>query len=272
MVLTLIGLGLCDHTDISLRGLQAIQRADAVYLEHYTAIMQESIEQLQTFFNKEIHIADRTFVEQKADVLLDQAQTKNVALLVAGDVFSATTHSDLFLRAKEKNIEVVVIYNASILTAIGVTGLQLYKFGKTTSLVFFEKDWKPKTAYDVILENKKRGLHTLILLDIKVAEQAKQDMLKNDDTTNAKPLPPRFMTINQAIKQLWEIESEKNNDICLGDTMCIGVARVGSSDQIIKYGTMKQLSEFDFGKPMHSLIIPGTLHFAEEDMLALYKI
>lgn len=268
MTLTLIGLGLCDHEDISLRGLQAIQKADAVYLEHYTAIMQESIQELEQFYNKKIIVADRNFVEQKADLMLDEALTKNIVLLVAGDVFSATTHSDLFLRAKEKNVEVHIIYNASILTAIGVTGLQLYKFGKTTSLVFFEKDWKPQTAYDVIKENQSRGLHTLVLLDIKVAEVAKHEMFKE----NSKPLPPRFMTIPQAIEQLFMIESLRNEDVCLGDMMCVGVARVGSKDQVIKYGTMKQLSEFDFGAPMHSLIIPGKLHFAEEDVLKLYQL
>lgn len=43
---------------------------------------------------------------------------------------SATTHSDLLLRAKEKGVTVKVVHNASILTAVGACGLHLYRFGQ----------------------------------------------------------------------------------------------------------------------------------------------
>jgi diphthine methyl ester synthase len=56
--------------------------------------------------------------------------------LVVGDAFCATTHSDLFLRAINLGIlfsyigiEVKVIHNASIVSAVGCTGLQVYRFG-----------------------------------------------------------------------------------------------------------------------------------------------
>ena len=39
MVLTLVGLGLNDERDISIRGLEAIRTADIVYLENYTATL-----------------------------------------------------------------------------------------------------------------------------------------------------------------------------------------------------------------------------------------
>ena len=39
---------------------------------------------------------------------------------------SATTHSDLWIRAKERNIEVQVIHNASIMNACSCCGLQLH--------------------------------------------------------------------------------------------------------------------------------------------------
>lgn len=50
--------------------------------------------------------------------------------------FSATTHSDLQLRAQEQGVEVIVIHNASIMNAVGVTGLQLYRFGEVQILHF----------------------------------------------------------------------------------------------------------------------------------------
>ena len=39
MVLFLIGLGLADEYDITLKGLRAVQSCDRVYLESYTSIL-----------------------------------------------------------------------------------------------------------------------------------------------------------------------------------------------------------------------------------------
>lgn len=82
------------------------------------------------------------------------------------------------LRAKLKGIPFKVIHNSSILTAIGVCGLQLYNFGPTVSIVFFEPNWRPDSFYNKIKENRSRGLHTLCLLDIKMKEQTIENILK----------------------------------------------------------------------------------------------
>ena len=50
---------------------------------------------------------------------------------------SATTHTDLELRARQKGIPVKVVHNASIMNAVGACGLQLYRFGEAVSIVFF---------------------------------------------------------------------------------------------------------------------------------------
>lgn len=42
MTLTLVGLGLGAVEDITLRGLKAVQAADAVYLEIYTSALIDS--------------------------------------------------------------------------------------------------------------------------------------------------------------------------------------------------------------------------------------
>lgn len=39
MVLTIVGLGLNDERDVTIRGLEAIREAHRVYLENYTAIL-----------------------------------------------------------------------------------------------------------------------------------------------------------------------------------------------------------------------------------------
>jgi diphthine synthase len=91
---------------------------------------------------------------------------------------SATTHTDLILRARDLNIPVQVIHNTSILTALGSTGLQLYNFGQTLSLPFYTETWQPASWYDRLEENLKYGMHTCVLLDIKVREQSEENMAR----------------------------------------------------------------------------------------------
>ena len=38
-MLYLVGLGLCDATDITVKGLEIVRRASRVYLEAYTSIL-----------------------------------------------------------------------------------------------------------------------------------------------------------------------------------------------------------------------------------------
>lgn len=68
------------------------------------------------------------------------------------------------MRAREVNVKTQIVHNASILNAIGVTGLQLYSFGETVSIPFFTETSELESFFDKICENKKRGLHTLCLL------------------------------------------------------------------------------------------------------------
>lgn len=61
----------------------------------------------------------------EADSILMNGDKEDVAFLVVGDPFGATTHTDLVLRAKQKNIPTKVVHNASIMNAIGCCGLQV---------------------------------------------------------------------------------------------------------------------------------------------------
>ncbi|MBU0471965.1 MAG: diphthine synthase [Nanoarchaeota archaeon] len=250
MTLYMIGIGLNDEEDITIKGLKKIKESDYVFLEVYTSKLQVVMKRLESFYNKKIIAADRDLVEQRADEILSKAKTKKVSFLVVGDVFGATTHTDLFLRAKEKGVEVEIINNASILNAVGVTGLELYKFGKTTSIPYKEHNFRPETAYDVLKSNQKSGLHTLILLDIK---------------------PDRNMTVNEAIKIMLEIENKRKEKVFTNNSMILGCARLGG-DYKIKYGKVSELENEDFGKPLHCLIVPGKLHFMEEEALAMWKV
>jgi diphthine methyl ester synthase len=267
MTLYMIGLGLGNFQDITLKGLAAVRNSKQIFLESYTSIYGSTKKDLEEFFEKEITLADRNLVESHADKILEHAKLENVAFLVIGDVFGATTHTDLFLRAKEKNIDVVVINNTSIINAVSITGLELYRFGRTASIVFDDDDWLPATPYEIIAENKKLGLHTLCLLDIKTAEPSKENLRKGID----EPEPARFLTINHALEILRKIENDKKEKVISEDTIVVGVARLGSENQLIKAGKLKDVIKFDFGEPLHSLIMPGKLHDIEKEMLELWK-
>lgn len=87
MVLYVIGLGLSDEKDITVKGLEAVKSCDRVYLEAYTSILMVDKEKLEDFYGKQVIVADREMVEQEADVILKDADKTNVAFLVVGDPY-----------------------------------------------------------------------------------------------------------------------------------------------------------------------------------------
>lgn len=194
MVLYIIGLGLGDEKDITVRGLEAVKQCDFLYLEHYTSILgvEANKARLEAFYEKPIIIADRNMVESMAEEIYLPAKEKNVGFLVVGDPLCATTHTDLILRAKELDITVEVVHNTSIMGGVASCGLQLYKYGYTVSIPFNEGDWKPSSFYDRIKYNMAGGMHTLCLLDIKVKEIDYNAMARGDRNRH---FPPRFMTV-----------------------------------------------------------------------------
>ncbi|KAH6577237.1 hypothetical protein BASA50_006535 [Batrachochytrium salamandrivorans] len=268
MVLYVIGLGLSDERDITVKGLDAIKSCERIYLEAYTSILMVPKNRLEEFYGKEITIADREMVESEADVILNNAENINVAFLVVGDPFGATTHTDLVFRAKEQGIKVVSIHNASIMNAIGCCGLQLYSYGQTISVVFFTDSWRPDSFYDKVKQNRDLGLHTLCLLDIKVKEQSIQNMARGRKIYE----DPRYMTVNQAIEQMLEVEEKRGLKVYNENTIAVGLARIGSDDQVIVSGTMQELLTVDFGEPLHSFVIPGNMHFLEADILRMFAV
>ncbi len=243
MTLHLIGLGLCDQNDLTLRGLEALKKCTTIYFENYTSVLQCKKEEIENLTKKKIIEADREQVENKSEEILAKAQKENVALLVIGDPMSATTHINFLIEAKKRNITCEVIHNASILTAIGITGLQLYKFGKTTSMPFADSS----TPAEVIKENQKNNAHTLVLLDLI-------------------PQKNQCLTIAEAIMRLLD------KKVITETSLIVATARIGCKDQIIKAGMVKDVRQTNFGKPPYCLVIPAPkLHFIEEEALNLRR-
>lgn len=264
MVFYLVGLGLGDEQDVTIRGQRAIESCDIVFLEAYTSILGVDQEKLEAFYKKPITIADRNMVESEAEQIYGPAKDGNVALLVVGDPVCATTHTDIMIRAKEFGCKVQVIHNASVMGAVGSCGLQLYNFGQTVSIPFFDDKWRPTSFYPKIKYNRDGGMHTLCLLDIKVKEPDFDQLMKGKTSF----LPPRFMSVKTCCEQLIEAENT-HGEKCYDSksTLCVGLARLGQESQQIVAGTMEELLSVDFGAPLHSFIICGECHDLEHEMV-----
>lgn len=247
--LTFIGLGLYDEKDISLKGLEEIKKCDKVYAEFYTAkLTGTDIKKIEKTIGKSVEILSRTETE-KGYKLLNSVTNKNIVFLTAGDPMTATTHVDLRLRAIKKGFITKVIHGSSIITAVsGLLGLQSYKFGRTTTLAYPEKNYFPTSPYNIIKENKKMGLHTLVLLDIQEEKN-------------------RYMTANEGLKLLLKMEEKHKEGLFNNKTILCIVARAGSDEPIVLSGNIKDLIDKEYGNPLHTLVVPGKLHFMEIEAL-----
>ncbi len=251
-ILFLVGLGLNGKNDMTMKGFNVLENSDLVLGEFYTSSLgyNFSINDLEEEINKEINVLSRDQVESGIKEILREHKNDKVAFVTAGDPMVATTHTDLRIRAIELGMETEVIHAPSIYSAIAETGLQIYKFGKSTSVVFpdEERNYFPTSYYDVIKQNIENNLHSMIFLDINSEED-------------------RYMRVSDSVDILLKAEKHKNEEILGMDTLAIGVARIGSEDPMIKAGYFRDLKELDFGNPPHTLVIPGDLHHMEKEYL-----
>jgi diphthine synthase len=250
--LVFIGLGLNDEKGITVKGLEETKSADQVFMEQYTNLMADfSLARFEALCGKKVRVVSRrTLEEENGKVILEAAKVGKTVFLVPGDPFIATTHVTLRIDAEKQGIKTRIVHGTSIMsTIVSLSGLHNYKFGKTVTVPFPENF--SETPYNVIAQNKKAGLHTLCLLDLNANENL-------------------FLSINQAIKMLREVEEKKKLDAVTPDTVAVGIARAGGSNPTLKADFIKDLANYDFGQPPYSLIFPGELHFMEVDSLIAF--
>jgi len=250
MAIYFIGLGLYDEKDITLKGLETARKCDIVFAEFYTSLMAgTTIDKIERLIGKPIRRLNREEVELNFEkIVLSEAKDKDVAFLTAGDPMVATTHSDLRIRARKMGIESYVIHAPSIYSAIAITGLHIYKFGKSATVAYPEKNWFPTSHYDVIRENRERNLHTMLFLDIKADQN-------------------RYMTANEAMEILLRVEEMKGQGVFTPDTLVVVLARAGSLEPTLKAGYVRDMINEDFGRQPHVMVVPGRLHIVEAEYL-----
>lgn len=248
--LTFIGLGLWDERDVSLRGLEAARKAEVLFYETYTSRLGGAgPEDLAALYGRPLTPVTRQEVED-GQRILDAARAQDVAFLSIGDSMAATTHVDLRVRAAKLGISTRVVHGASITVAVsGLLGLQSYKFGRSTTLAFPHGEYLAESPYDVIGANLQRGLHTLVLLDI--------------DSERG-----RYMTATEGAGILGDIARRRGpGAMPRPESLACVVARAGSPAPLLRCASLADLAEEDFGAPLHTLVVPGELHFLEEEAL-----
>jgi len=241
-MLVLAGLGISDERGLTLEEIDEIKDADEVFLELYTSVWGGSIEAVEKITGKGIKILKRKDLEEDVEEILKLATHKKVVILVPGDPMVATTHSYIVLECKKRGIPCKVIHNSSIISAICEIGLHAYKFGATITIPLKEKiRGAAESIIESIRENKKRGLHTLCLLDIDVENK-------------------KFLDVGDAVKFLIM------NDVINEMEKIVVVSCLGMNKQRVFWKEASSFLDSEI-EPPAVIVIPGRLHFLEREFL-----
>ena len=249
-MLWFVGLGISGFKSIPIEALDVLSKADIVYLEQFTSpIGKSDLDKIKDATKGEFKLAKRWLVEDGSEILKN-AKKKKVVLLAYGDPYIATTHIELRERAIKEKIKTISIHASSSLTSmIGECGLHFYKVGRIATIMSEMKSLT--TPYYVIYKNIIEGNHTVLLLEY------------NQDKDF-------FLDPKDALKGLLETEKGQIRNVISKDTYGIVASRIGFKDQTIVSGKISSLKKKDFGKPPHTVIIPGRLHFTESDALKVF--
>jgi diphthine synthase len=249
-MLWFVGLGISGFKSIPIEALDVLSKADMVYLEQFTSpIGKSDLDKIKDATKGEFKLAKRWLVEDGSEILKN-AKKKKVVLLAYGDPYIATTHIELRERAIKEKIKTISIHASSSLTSmIGECGLHFYKVGRIATIMSEMKSLT--TPYYVIYKNIIEGNHTVLLLEY------------NQDKDF-------FLDPKDALKGLLETEKGQIRNVISKDTYGIVASRIGFKDQSIVSGKISSLKKKDFGKPPHTVIIPGRLHFTESDALKVF--
>ncbi len=249
-MLWIAGLGISGIESISIETQKLLKNADIVYLEQFTSpVTKLESNKIRKLVKGEFKIAKRWMVEDGKEILKN-SKKKKVVLLTYGDPYIATTHIELRTRAIQEKIKTKTIHAASSITAlVGECGLHYYKVGRIVTVM---KDPKTLTTpYYVTYSNALAGNHTVLLLEYNQDEEF-------------------FLEPVNALLNLLSTEKEQKRKIISPSTFVIIASRIGFKNQAITAGKISNLIKKNFGKPPHTIIIPGQLHFTESDALKVF--
>mgnify|MGYP001626209688 CR=1 FL=1 len=240
-MLIIAGLGVSPRSTAPLSLLERCRGA-RTYLDVYTTYMDEE----EIVWLEEALGAIRAGREdlESPEKILGEASTGDVCLLVYGDPYIATTHQSLRVMAMRRGIPVRTIYSSSFINAVlGECGLHAYKLGFIGSILRGDVGSR-NYVYRQVGRTLELRRHSVII-------------------------PTGY---NGSLGDLFEDLSAAERNFKEGffsdDTYLIAVSRAGKDDQRIVAGTLGELAK---DKPQikepFSLVVPGELHFTEEEAL-----
>ncbi len=251
-MLWFVGLGISGFRSIPNEAIKIISNADMIYLEQFTSpINKTDIAKIKTVSRGKFLIVKRWMVEDGSQIL-KHAKKNKVVLLSYGDPYIATTHAELKTRAIREGIRTHSIHASSSLTSVvGECGLHFYKVGRIATIMSETKSLV--APYHIIYRNIIEGYHTVLLLEY----DQDRDF---------------FLDPKVALYSLIKTEKSQKRNVVTKSTFAIVASRIGFRNPKITCGNISSLLNTDFGKPPHTIIIPGRLHFTEADALTTYCI
>ena len=242
---------------LTFQARKTLVESDVVYVEYYTSyyypLLNEVFEK-HVPVKKYVPVTRKMLEDSSGDVLWKSLSNGlRTTLAVIGDPFIATTHVALKNIAVKKGFKVKYVPGINIYSySISRTGLFNYKFGGSSTIVFPWNNIVSKHPYEVLCENKAHGWHTFFFLDI-----------------NEKGEP---MTATDALKILMNIEGEEKLGVLSPATKIVIIQHAGWPDEKIFYISMKKALKYTGFNPPHSIIIPGSLHYIEEEVLEAFRV
>jgi len=242
-LLRLVGLGLVpDH--LTQGALKALRSSDLVYMDYYTSLSCSwSPSLLSQITGKRVEPADRELLERGYRKILNEAAGRVVSLACIGDPMISTTHVSLVIEAKRAGIEAYVIPGVSVhCYLVSKSMLSSYKFGRSVTIAFKKGEKVDPTPYQVIRENRRLGLHTVIYLDL----------------SEGNP-----MDAKEAVRLLLEMEAEIGEGVVKPNDEILVGARLGCEDEKVEWIDIRSIGSSALPPPPHIIIFPGRLNFVE---------
>ncbi|ABP49845.1 MULTISPECIES: diphthine synthase [Pyrobaculum] len=225
---------------------KALADADCVFYEDYTGPLH--LETIRRYAKTEpIRLTRRDLEDESGRAILQCLEKGGRAVLAtAGDPMLATAHAAVVAAARRRGHRVEVVPGVSIICAAMSAGcLSVYKLGGVATVTYPRGGVYSRRPYELAEQNIKRGMHTLLLLDVK---------------EDGSFMPPR-----DAAAVLLELERLEGKGVFKPETPAVLVHRLGWGGGA-KYTNLAQIAASDYEGPA-VIIIPGVLGPVEEECL-----
>jgi diphthine synthase len=232
---------------VTERALRVLREADCLFYEDYTG--PAHVELLRKLAGREpLKLTRRDLEDESGRRILECLNAgKSAALVTAGDPLLATSHAALVALVRSRGHSVEIVPGVSIVcAALSVSCLSVYRLGGVATVTYPRGGVYSMRPYELAEMNLKRGLHTLLLLDVR------------DDGSY---MPPR-----DAAAVLLELEGAARRGVFVKTREVIVVYRLGWGGSVLR-AALGELLKCDVEGPA-VIIVPASLGPVERECLA----